>query len=124
MSGSIPSRRRLSSASSECVRSTDETASVSLRLCSSGINGSKLLSPASRCATGTWSLTAASAPASVELTSPATTTRSGSSASITAAMRVSALAVCSAWLPEPTPRKMSGSGIPSSRKKMSDICLS
>ena len=51
--------------------------SVSTRLISSGMVQSSERSPASRWATGTPSLAAASAQASVEFTSPATTTRSG-----------------------------------------------
>ena len=78
------------------------------RLCSSGIVSSKLRSPASRWATGTWSLTAASAAASVELTSPATTTRSGGSSSRSFSTATSVRAVCSPCDPEPTPRKLVG----------------
>ncbi len=73
------------------------TWSVSFRLCSSGIVRSKLRRPDSMCATGIESLTAASAAASVELTSPATTTRSGRSTSKICATPSSARAVCSPW---------------------------
>ena len=59
------------------VNSSVDRWSATLRLCSSGMVLSKLLSPASRWQTGIWSFTAASAPASVELTSPGTSTRSG-----------------------------------------------
>ena len=44
--------------------------SVSTLLISSGIRRLKLLRPASTCATGIWSLTAAMAPATVEFVSP------------------------------------------------------
>ena len=44
--------------------------SVSTRLCSSGIRRLNERSPASRCATGTCSFTAATAAASVEFVSP------------------------------------------------------
>ena len=47
-----PSRARFSCASGECVSSSDERWSVSRRLCSSGIDQSKLRSPASRWQTG------------------------------------------------------------------------
>ena len=53
--------------------------SVTMRLISSGIVRSKLRRPASTCATRMPSLAATSAPASVEFTSPTTTTRSGRS---------------------------------------------
>ena len=46
-------------------------------MCSSGIDQSKLRSPASTCTTGISSFTAASAAPSVELTSPATTVAAG-----------------------------------------------
>ena len=72
---SMPSRSRLSIACRECTSRSRDRWSVRTRLCSSGMRRSKLRSPASRCATGMSSFTAASAPASVELTSPDTTTR-------------------------------------------------
>ena len=61
---------------------------------------------------GTPSFTAASAPASVELTSPATTQRSVSRSSSTRSTPTSAFAVCSACVPEPTPRNSSGARHP------------
>ena len=75
-------------------------------------------------AIGTPSFTAASAPAIVELTSPATTQRSISRSSRTRSTPTRTLAVCSACVPEPTARNSSGRGIPSSRKKTSDIASS
>jgi hypothetical protein len=65
------------------------------------------------------SFVAASAPASVELTSPGTTTRSGRSSANTRSRPSSARAVCAPWLPEPTASFTSGSGSSSSEKKTS-----
>ena len=73
----MPSVARFRTASSEGASNRLERWSATLRLCSSGMSQSKLRSPASRWQTGIFSFTAASAPASVELTSPGTTTRSG-----------------------------------------------
>ena len=93
---------------------------MSRRLCSSGIDQSKLRSPASRWHTGIPSLTAASAPASVELTSPGTTTRSGSQlAGRPASSPSSARAVCAPCAPEPTSSFTCGTGSGSSAKKTS-----
>ena len=74
---STPSRARFSSASGLCVSSTSESRSVRTRLISSGIVQSPERRPASRWAMGMCSFAAASAQASVELTSPATTTSAG-----------------------------------------------
>ena len=60
---------------------------------------------------GDTELRAASAQAIVELTSPTTMTRSGFSLSSTFSNSMSTLPVCSAWLPEPTPRWTSGAGM-------------
>ena len=70
------------------------------------------------------SLTATRATASVELTSPGTITRSGRSASITGSIRSMTRAVCTACDAEPTPSTWSGSGTPSSSRKMPDIIRS
>ena len=59
--------------------------------------------------------------ATVELTSPTTTTRSGRSARRTFSNATMIFAVCSACDPDPTSRCRSGAGIPSYRKKMSDM---
>src|SRR5665647_2873219 len=70
--------------------------SVSSRLSSSGILRSPLRRPASTCATGMPSLVAQSAAATVELTSPTTTTSSGPSAmGLAAAARRPVL--CADW---------------------------
>ena len=68
--GSRPPRR-------ECSEQRSASSSATIRLISSGIVRSKLRRPASTCATGIAELAATSAAASVELTSPGTTTRSG-----------------------------------------------
>ncbi len=65
------------------------------------------------------SFTAASAPASVELTSPATTTRSGRSSTKACSRPSSARAVCAPCDPEPTWSSMCGRGNGSSAKKAS-----
>src|SRR5436309_1527544 len=59
----MPSARRLSFASSECVSKSVDSASASLRFCSSGIEKSKLRSPDSTWQTGICSFAAASAAA-------------------------------------------------------------
>ena len=107
----IPSPARFSTASGEVQSSTSETRSVRTRFTSSGISQSRERRPDSMWATATRSLVAASAAARVELTSPATSTRSAGCSSRSASMPVSAAAVCSAWVPEPTPRLASGSRI-------------
>jgi hypothetical protein len=85
---------------------------------------SKLRRPASTWAVERWSLLATSEVASVELMSPYTTVSAGSSSSNAGSSAVRSAAVWTAWLPDPTPRLMSGSGRPSSLKKMSDIVRS
>ena len=77
---------------------------------------SKLRSPASTWATGTPSFTAASAQATVELTSPNTTGR-GPRLQDSASKRSMICAVCAAWEPEPTSRWTSGCGMRSSSKE-------
>jgi hypothetical protein len=98
-----------------------EIRSVRTRLTSSGIDQSPERSPASRWATGMPSLVAASAHASVELTSPATTTASGRRSSRISSKPARTFAVCSPWLPEPTPRKWSAGGKSRSARMSSDI---
>ncbi len=114
-----PSRARFSNASGECVRRSEESWSVSRRLCSSGIDQSKLRRPASRWQTGMPSFTAASAPASVEFTSPGTTTRSGFSSTNASSSPASARAVCAPCAPEPTSSWTWGRGRGSSSKNTS-----
>ena len=62
------------------------------------------------------SFAATSPQATVLLTSPTTTTASGRRSSATASNAVMMAAVCAAWLPGPTAKLMSGSGMPRSRK--------
>ena len=71
LSRSMPSCARFSSASGLCVNSRSDNRSVSTRFISSGMLQSPDRRPDSRCTTGIWSLHAASAHATVELTSPA-----------------------------------------------------
>ncbi len=71
-----------------------------------------------------FSLTAATVAASVELTSPTTSTAAGRCSSRIVSIFVITSAVWTAWLPEPTPRFASGSGMSRSRKKPSDIAAS
>ena len=89
------------------------------RLISSGIVSSKLRS-ASTWAMGICSLAATRPAATVEFTSPYTTTRPGGCSVKSCSRPVMAAAVCWAWLPEPTPRLTSGSGRPSWTKNTSD----
>ena len=77
LSSETPSASRFSSASCDGVHSTSAIASVTRRLISSGIFRSPLLSPASRCTTGTQSFVPTIAHAAVGLTSPTTTIQSG-----------------------------------------------
>ena len=112
---SIPSRSRLPSALSEWTSRTladvvGEDAVVLLRH-----RAVVAAQPASRWATGMPSLTAASAPASVELTSPGRRRGRARRSSSTLSIPTSAFAVCSPCVPEPTPRKTSGFGRSSSR---------
>ncbi len=67
-----------------------------MRFVSSGIERSKLRRPDSTCPTAAPILAAASAAASVELTSPGTRTRSGCSWASTGWNRSSTRAICSA----------------------------
>ena len=97
---------------------------MSRRLCSSGIDQSKLRRPDSTWQTGIWSFAAASAPASVELTSPGTTTMSGFSSRKTCSSSISARAVCAPCKPEPTSSWKWGVGSGSSAKKTSLTFLS
>ena len=78
-----------------------EIRSTSIRFSSSGIARSKERRPASTWATGTSSLPAASAPASVEFVSPKTRTTSGRSSSTAASIPGSIRPVCSPCVPEP-----------------------
>ena len=123
-SSAMPSARRFSTASSLCRKSSSESSSATIRLISSGIVRSKLRRPDSTWATAIPIFAAVSAAARVELTSPGTTTRSGRSAASTGSSRSIVRAVCWAWLPEPTSSMWSGSGMPSSSKKTSDISRS
>ena len=118
-SRSMPSARGCRAAFSEWVSSSCERWSVSLRLCSSGIAQSNERRPASRWQTGICSLTAASAPASVELMSPGTTTRSGRSSWNTCSRPVSARAVCSPCRPSGPRAARAGAAAGSSAKKTS-----
>ncbi len=71
-----------------------------------------------------WTLDAASAPASVEFTSPTTITASGFSSTKSSSSRIIAVPVWTAWVPEPTLRNQSGSGMSRSSKKTSDMIAS
>ena len=66
----MPSAARLATAVGVGAKSQRERWSATTRLTSSGIRRSNERSPASTCATGTVSLAATSAPASVEFVSP------------------------------------------------------
>ena len=66
----MPSAARFSTAVSDGQKSSRERRSVTTRLTSSGMRMSNERRPASTCASGTPSLAATSAPASVELVSP------------------------------------------------------
>ena len=70
--------------------------SVTILLISSGMDISKLRSPASTCAIGIWSFLAVMEHAKVEFTSPTTITRSGRSWIHTSSNAVKILAVCRA----------------------------
>ena len=97
---------------------------MTTRLTSSGIVRSKLRRPDSTWPISIPSRAAQSAAARVELTSPGTRTRSGRAARRTGSSRSSTREVISPWVPEPTPSISSGSGTPSSSKKISDIARS
>ena len=94
---------------------------MTIRLISSGIDRSRLRRPASTCASGTPSLAVTSAHASVELTSPTTTTTSAASSKASGSKAVITRQVCTAWLPEPAPRKWSGRRMARSSKNTSLI---
>jgi hypothetical protein len=81
-------------------RSVDRR-STRIRFSSSGDDGAKERRPASTCATGTRSFAAASAPTSVELVSPKTTTASGCSFRSAASIAGSRWPVSSPCVPEP-----------------------
>ncbi len=120
----MPSAARFSIASGLCVKSTSARRSVRTRLTSSGMLQSNERRPASTWAIAMPSLEAASAHASVELTSPATTTASGRMSSRTFSNAESTLAVCTPCVPEPTPRKTSTWGKLRSASTSSDMRLS
>jgi len=116
-----PSAFRFKSPSSEGVNSRSDRRSVTIRLISSGMVRSKERSPASTWPTGTSNLAQTKAAATVELTSPYTSTRSGFRSRMTGSKLRMISAVCQAWLPEPTSRLTSGSGISSCEKNTSDM---
>ena len=120
----MPSRRRLSTPSGLVTKRRSESTSVTTRLISSGIVRSKLRSPASTWASGRCAFEATIAAARVEFTSPYTTTSAGPRASNTRSSATMIAAVCVAWLPDPTPRSMSGRGSPSSSKNTPDSAVS
>ncbi len=97
---------------------------MSTRLTSSGMLQSSERRPASTCATAMPSLDAASAQASVEFTSPATTTRSGWCSNSTSSKAISTRPVWSPWLPEPTPSDTSAAGKSRSARTSSDSLAS
>ena len=123
-SSGMPSARRFPAASALCMKRYSEKRSATIRLTSSGIVMSKERRPDSTWATGSPIFAATKTAARVELTSPGTTRRSGSSASSTGSSRSIVRAVWAAWVPEPTSSMWSGSGTPSSSKKISDIARS
>ncbi len=91
-------------ASGDGVSRRSESRSVTSRLISSGIVRSSLRRPASTWATGISSFAATSDAASVEFTSPTTTTRSGRSVVQTFSNSIITRAVCTACDADPTPR--------------------
>ena len=97
---------------------------MSSRLISSGIVRSRLLRPASTCATGTSSFAATRLQARVEFTSPTTTTILGARSCTSGSNAIMIRAVCRACVSEPTSRSRSGAGRPSSVKKIRDISSS
>ena len=84
--------------------------SVRRRLCSSGIVRSKLRSPASRCATGTSELHGGERAGERRVHVAGDDDEVGRCSTSTCSIPTSARAVCSACVPEPTPRKTSGCG--------------
>jgi len=103
-SGATPSARRLRMPDSSVTKRRSQMASVSLRLISSGIVMSKERNPAFHVRHLHAIFFAVSAQAIVEFTSPTTTTQSGRSLLEDLLEGHHDLAVCSAWLPEPTSR--------------------
>ena len=103
------------------VNSHPAIASTATRFTSSGIDRSNERSPASTCPTGIPHFAATSAQATVELTSPTTSTASTSVDESHSSNATITPAVWTAWLPDPTPRLATGSGMPSDSKKLSDI---
>ena len=98
--------------------------SVTSRLISSGIRRSPLRSPASTCATGMCSFLATIEQASVEFTSPTTSTQSGRCRWQISSNATMIFAVWVAWLPPPASRWKSGFGMPNSSKNTSLISRS
>ena len=93
---------------------------MSTRLRSSGIVRSNERIPASTCTTGTPASAAASAPASVELVSPYTSTASGRSCASSGSSAPSIRASCEMLDPPAIPNSRSGRASPSSRKKTAE----
>ena len=91
-------------------------ASVARRLISSGMFRSPLRRPASTWMSGRCSFLALTAAASVELTSPTTSTPWAGCCCSSASMATMTRAVTSAWLRPAPSRRTSGSGMPSSSK--------
>ena len=98
-----PSWRRLAIAASVEHRDSADSASATTRFTSSGIERLNERMPASTWASGSWAFPATSAPPSVVLVSPYTSTASGASSATSGSSPVTIAAVCLAWLPEPTP---------------------
>ena len=108
----IPSAARFSTASSEVQSSRSLTRSVTTGSPPRASTSRASAAPTRRGPTATFSFVAASAAAIVELTSPATSTRSAGCSLRSASTPAITSAVCSAWLPEPTPRLASGCAHP------------
>ena len=90
-------------ASGEWTNSASASWSTRTRFSSSGIERSKLRSPASTWPTGIPSVDAVSAAPSVELTSPGASTMSGPTSARTGSNRSITCAICAPCDPEPTP---------------------
>jgi hypothetical protein len=84
------------------MKSRSLSESATMRLVSSGMVRSNERRPASMWPMGIWSFAATSAAASVELTSPGTSTTSGETSSRIGSRRSITRAVCCACEPEPT----------------------
>ena len=121
--GGRPSRSRFGVASGEWVKSSSAIWSVRIRLISSGIVRSHERRPASMWPTGMFSFDAVSAAASVELTSPGTSTMSGLTSFSSGSSRSITRAVWTACVPEPTSRWWSGA-TPSWSRKIRDMASS